>query len=102
MKVIRTWGPDTPVAKNQLDISFGTVNSNMIHPREVFRPAIECNAAAIILAHNHPSGEASASAEDVAITEQLISAGKIIGITILDHVIITKDSFVSVAADYTK
>ncbi len=81
-------------------ISIGTVNSNMIHPREVFRAAIECNAAALILAHNHPSGEAVASAEDVAITAQLVEAGKILGITVLDHVIITKDSFVSVNANY--
>jgi len=81
-------------------ISIGTVNSNMIHPREVFRPAIECNAAAVILAHNHPSGEAAASAEDVEITKQLVEAGKILGIAVLDHVVITKDSFVSVSANY--
>lgn len=81
-------------------ISIGTVNSNMIHPREVFRPAIESNAAALILAHNHPSGEAAASAEDVEITRQLIEAGRILGISVLDHVIITKNSFVSVNANY--
>lgn len=81
-------------------ISIGTVNSNMIHAREVFRPAIECNAAAVILAHNHPSGEAVPSAEDTAITADLVQAGKIMGITILDHVIITKNSFVSVNANY--
>jgi DNA repair protein RadC len=81
-------------------ISIGTVNSNMIHAREVFRPAIECNAAAVILAHNHPSGEAVASKEDIDITADLVEAGKILGITILDHVIITKNSFVSVSANY--
>lgn len=81
-------------------ISIGTVNSNMIHPREVFRSAIECNAAALILAHNHPSGEAAPSGEDTEVTKQLIEAGKILGIKILDHVIITKDSFVSINADY--
>jgi len=81
-------------------ISIGTVNSNMIHPREVFRPALECNAAAVILAHNHPSGEPAASAEDIEITAQLVKAGKILGIAVLDHVIIAKDSFVSVSADY--
>lgn len=81
-------------------ISIGTVNSNMIHPREVFRPAIECNAAAIILAHNHPSGEVTPSAEDVEITKQLVQAGKILGISILDHVIITKEAFASVDAHY--
>lgn len=81
-------------------ISIGTVNSNMIHAREVFRPAIECNAAAVILAHNHPSGEAVPSKEDVDITADLVRAGKLLGISILDHVIITKDSFASVSANY--
>jgi DNA repair protein RadC len=81
-------------------ISIGTVNSNMIHPREVFRPAIEANAAAIVLAHNHPSGEAAPSAEDIEITKQLVQAGKILGITVLDHVIITKNAFTSVNANY--
>lgn len=81
-------------------ISIGTVNSNMIHAREVFRPAIECNAAALILAHNHPSGESAPSKEDEDITKDLVEAGKILGISILDHVIITKDSFASVNANY--
>ena len=81
-------------------ISIGTINANMIHPREVFRPAIECNAAAVVLAHNHPSGEVTPSAEDVEITHQLIQAGKILGISLLDHVIITKDTFTSVNASY--
>ena len=81
-------------------ISIGTVNSNIIHPREVFRPGIESNAVAVILAHNHPSGESTPSAEDVTITAQLVQAGKILGIAVLDHVIITKDAFTSVSADY--
>ena len=81
-------------------ISIGTVNANLIHAREVFRTAIECNAVAIILVHNHPSGEAGASAEDIAVTESLVKAGKIVGIRILDHVIVTKDGFSSVLADY--
>ena len=81
-------------------ISIGTVNSNLIHPREVFHPAIDCNAAAVILAHNHPSGESAPSDQDIEITRQLIQAGKILGIRVLDHVIITKDAFMSVNADY--
>jgi DNA repair protein RadC len=81
-------------------ISIGTVSSSMIHPREVFRPAIECNAVAVVLAHNHPSGEPSPSDEDILVTKQLIDAGKMLGINILDHVIITKDSFASIKADY--
>jgi DNA repair protein RadC len=81
-------------------ISIGTINANLVHPREVFRPAIEYSAAAIVLAHNHPSGELTPSAQDIEITEQLIQAGKVIGINILDHVIITKDSFASITANY--
>lgn len=81
-------------------ISIGTINSNMIHPREVFRPAIECNAAAVVLAHNHPSGEATPSDEDIEVTKQLVQAGKILGITLLDHVVIAKDTFTSIGAQY--
>jgi DNA repair protein RadC len=81
-------------------VSIGTVNSNIVHPREVFRSGIESNAVAVIIAHNHPSGEAIPSAEDIEITRQLIQAGKILGIRVLDHVIIAKDSFASVKADY--
>lgn len=81
-------------------IAIGTVNSNLTHPREVFRPALEYNAAALILAHNHPSGIAEPSQADIEITKQLIEAGKIIGVHILDHVIVTKDGFTSIQADY--
>jgi len=81
-------------------ISIGTVNANIIHAREVFRPAIECNAAAVVLAHNHPSGEATPSNEDIEITRQLVKAGQILGLAVLDHVIITKNTFTSVNANY--
>ena len=81
-------------------ISIGTINSNIIHPREVFRPAIEYNAVALVLVHNHPSNEAQPSAEDIEITRQLIEAGKLIGINILDHVIITRNEFISIDAKY--
>ncbi len=81
-------------------ISIGTINTNIVHPREVFRPAIEYSAAAIVLAHNHPSGTIMPSKEDTEITEQLIQAGKILGINVLDHVIITKDGFISIKANY--
>jgi DNA repair protein RadC len=77
-------------------LSIGTVNSNLIHPREVFHHAIAVNASAVIIAHNHPSGEATPSAEDIEITKQLVQAGKILGIALLDHVIITKDAYSSV------
>ncbi len=82
-------------------ISIGTVNASIVHPREVFRPAIECSAVAVILAHNHPSGEAMPSAEDVEITKQIVRAGKVLGIAVLDHVVIARDSFASVGTDYS-
>ncbi|MDO8430411.1 MAG: DNA repair protein RadC [Candidatus Taylorbacteria bacterium] len=81
-------------------ISIGTINTNIVHPREVFRPAIEYSAAAVVLAHNHPSNIATPSAQDIEITHQLISAGKILGINVLDHVIITKSTYVSINAQY--
>lgn len=87
------------VIRNEM-ISIGTVNSSIIHPREVFRPGLESNAVALVLVHNHPSGDAAPSAEDVQVTAQLIQAGKILGITVLDHVIVAGDSFASVEADY--
>lgn len=81
-------------------ISVGTLNSNIVHPREVFRPAIEYSAVAVVLAHNHPSGVPTPSQADIEVTEQLIQAGKMLGINVLDHVIITKDTFISVGAKY--
>lgn len=81
-------------------ISIGTINTNIIHPREVFRPGIEYTSAAVVLAHNHPSGVCTPSAQDIEVTEQIIQAGKVLGINVLDHVIITKDSFVSISANY--
>ena len=82
-------------------ISIGTVNSNLVHPREVFRPAIEYSAAAVILGlHNHPSGVAWFSDEDLRVTEQLVKAGKLIGIEVLDHIVIAKDGWKSINANY--
>jgi len=81
-------------------ISIGTINTNIVHPREVFRPAVEYNTAAIVLAHNHPSDIATPSAQDIEITGQLVQAGKILGINVLDHVIITKSTFTSINANY--
>lgn len=69
-------------------ISLGIQDSSLVHPREVFRPAILKSAAAVVLVHNHPSGDPSASAEDIKITRQLVQAGQIIGIRVLDHVIL--------------
>jgi DNA repair protein RadC len=82
-------------------ISIGTINANLIHPREVFKPAIEYNAVALILAHNHPSGVTKPSQADIDITRQLISVGKIMGISLIDHIIIGKGKFASIDVEYT-
>lgn len=81
-------------------ISIGTVDGSMVHPREVFRPALEYAAAAVILVHNHPSGEAAASSADMQVTKQLIDAGTLLGIELIDHVVVTKDGYTSVPAPY--
>ncbi|MEI8343625.1 MAG: DNA repair protein RadC [Candidatus Moraniibacteriota bacterium] len=77
-------------------ISVGTLNANLVHPREVFEPAIKHTAAQIIVAHNHPSGNPEPSDDDIAITRRLQEAGKILGIEVLDHVIVTKTSYFSI------
>lgn len=76
-------------------VSIGTLNSSLVHPREVFKVAILANSASIIVAHNHPSGDPTPSEEDINITIRLKEAGKIIGIDILDHVIIGENKHVS-------
>lgn len=81
-------------------ISIGTVNSNIIHPREVFRPALEYSAAAFVLVHNHPSGVVKPSHADTEITQQIIESGKILGIDLLDHVIVAKNKFKSISVNY--
>ena len=73
-------------------VSLGLVDSSLVHPREVFRRAIEQHSAALILVHNHPSGDPAPSPEDLRITRQLVEAGKIIDIRVLDHVIIGRPS----------
>lgn len=77
-------------------ISVGSLTSNIVHPREVFQPAIERGAVAIILAHNHPSGRLEATMPDIQITEQLVTAGEVLGIELLDHLIITAGKYTSV------
>lgn len=70
-------------------VSIGTLNASLIHPREVFEPAIKHLASHIIVAHNHPSGSLEPSSEDLAVTQRLVSAGQLLGIQLLDHVIVT-------------
>lgn len=76
-------------------ISIGTLNSSLVHPREVFEPAVKHLAAQIILAHNHPSGNLEPSEEDMVIHKRLVEAGKIIGIEVIDHIIVTTQSYYS-------
>jgi len=76
-------------------ITIGTLNASLVHPREVFRPAIKRACASIICAHNHPSGNPEPSLEDITITKRLVEAGQIIGIDVLDHIIIGSHSYVS-------
>ncbi len=81
-------------------ISIGTLDANIVHPRDVFRPALEYSAAALILVHNHPSGITSASGADTLVTEQIIKAGALLGIDLIDHIIVTNSDFKSVPAPY--
>ena len=76
-------------------ISVGTLNANLVHPREVFEGAIASHAAQIIVAHNHPSGDHEPSEDDLLITKRLVEAGKILGIDLLDHIIVARDSYLS-------
>jgi len=81
------------------DISVGILDSSLAHPREIFKPAIQNSAASIILVHNHPSGDPTPSNDDIKMTERLIKAGKIMGIEIDDHVIISDNLFASLRSD---
>ncbi|MDD5008699.1 MAG: DNA repair protein RadC [Syntrophorhabdaceae bacterium] len=76
-------------------VSIGTLNASLVHPREVFKDAIRHSASSVVIAHNHPSGDPEPSEEDLKITRRLVESGKILGIEVLDHIIIGKDTFVS-------
>jgi DNA repair protein RadC len=78
-------------------VSVGTLTASLVHPREVFKAAILTNAAAIVVAHNHPSGDPTPSAEDRAITERLKQAGELLGIAVLDHVVLGDSGYHSFA-----
>ena len=90
-------------AKNKLlgfhVVSVGSLTSSIVHPREVFKAAILSNAAAVILVHNHPSGDPVPSAEDLSITSRLCETGEVIGIKVLDHVVIGEGRYVSFVDD---
>ena len=76
-------------------ISIGTLNANLVHPREVFEPALRHSAANIMVAHNHPSGDPKPSEDDLELTKRLAEAGKMMGIEVLDHVIVTNNNYFS-------
>lgn len=77
----------------------GTLDESVVHPREIFKIALEVGAAGVILLHNHPSGDPAPSSEDVSITKKLIEAGKILGVEVLDHVIVGRNNYCSLAED---
>ena len=74
-------------------VTMGTLDASLVHPREVFRLAIHNNASSILVAHNHPSGNPTPSREDIAVTDRLKEAGKIIGIDVLDHIVVGSHSY---------
>lgn len=76
-------------------VSVGSLNTSIVHPREVFKPAILSNSASIILFHNHPSGDPEPSKEDISISERIKESGIILGIKLIDHIIIGNDSYCS-------
>jgi len=77
------------------EVSVGTLDSSMAHPREAFSEAIKSNASSVIFVHNHPSGDPEPSKNDLVITKKLVESGKILGIEVIDHIIVTKDRFLS-------
>ena len=80
-------------------VSQGTLTASLVHPREVFRPALREAAAALVLVHNHPSGDPTPSREDREITERLVRAGEILGVPVLDHVVVAERGYCSLRED---
>ena len=77
------------------EIAIGSLDASIVHPREVFKEAISASAASVIFAHNHPSGDATASEDDINLTKRLVKAGEIVGIDVLDHIIIGDKNYLS-------
>lgn len=77
------------------DVSIGTLNASLVHPREVFKKAILNNSSHVIVAHNHPSGDPKPSEDDILTTKRLVESGKILGISVVDHIIVSQGGFVS-------
>ncbi len=81
----------------EVQISEGSLNASIVHPREVFSPALKESAAAVLFVHNHPSGDPTPSREDIEITSRLKQAGELLGIRVLDHIIIGNGAYISLA-----
>ena len=77
------------------EVSIGSLNASIVHPREVFAEAIKNKAASVVFAHNHPSGDPEPSEDDLLLTKKLVESGKILGIEVIDHIIVSKDNFFS-------
>lgn len=77
------------------NVSIGTLNASLVHPREVFKGAVHAHAAQVIVAHNHPSGNTEPSEDDLTLTKRLVEAGKILGIEVIDHIIVTNNAYLS-------
>lgn len=80
-------------------VSVGSLNSSVVHPREVFKAAILANSSSIVLCHNHPSGDPRPSADDICLTQRLVEAGELLGISVVDHVVFGRDDFSSLRAE---
>lgn len=78
-------------------VAIGSLTIALVHPREVFKPALSANAACVILGHNHPSGDPSPSPEDIELTRRLVKAGELLGVKVLDHVVVGDEGFTSFA-----
>jgi len=78
------------------EVSVGSLNASIVHPREVFAEAIKNKAASVILVHNHPSGDPEPSEEDLLTTKKLVDSGNLLGIKVIDHIIVTKNKFLSI------
>lgn len=83
------------IVTGYFEVHRGTINTSLVHPREVFKRALLNNASDIMVAHNHPSGDPNPSKEDIQITERLKEAGNLLGINLLDHIIVGDDKYIS-------
>jgi DNA repair protein RadC len=91
-------GRHRPIADSV--VSIGTATASLVHPREVFQPAIALGAVALIVAHNHPSGDVDPSGDDLAVTRRLVDAGRLLGVTLLDHIIWSRNGAVHSMQDH--